>query len=168
MPAYRSEAEAEVRGAVVDYLRQIRPQHRIIHEINASGQGSNRIDVLSVGEAEIIAVEVKSAKDKLDRLEDQMKAMQGVSHCAIAAIHEKHLIEKESNSYAAHYVRDGQYFRKDLPGKHSYRYHWWVYPKKMRSMNGVHDTLHRWHGPRNGLQTALPDTAIKIFFGAKN
>ena len=34
MPAYRSSAEAEVRDAVVARLREIRPDARIMHEIN--------------------------------------------------------------------------------------------------------------------------------------
>lgn len=39
MPAYRSEAEGEVRQAVVEYLRIQRPNARIIHEINSSYGG---------------------------------------------------------------------------------------------------------------------------------
>jgi hypothetical protein len=45
--------------AVVGHLRQLRPGCRIIHEINASSFG-NRIDVLAVGESDLIAVEIKS------------------------------------------------------------------------------------------------------------
>lgn len=88
MPAYRSEAEREIRDAVVARLRQMRPDARIMHEVNASGFG-NRIDVLAVDRAEIIAVEIKSAKDKLNRLEAQAKAMRGCAHHVIAAVHEK-------------------------------------------------------------------------------
>ncbi|WP_278118673.1 hypothetical protein [Mesorhizobium sp. WSM4887] len=72
MPAYRSSAEAEIRDAAVARLRQRRPNARIIHEINVSSNGPNRIDVLAVDRAEIIACEVKSAKDKLDRLPAQL------------------------------------------------------------------------------------------------
>jgi hypothetical protein len=96
MPAYRSAAEAEIRGAVVEHLRQIRPNARIIHEINAGSYG-NRIDVLAVDVAEIIAVEIKSAKDKLDRLKDQIAAMQNVAHIAVAALHEKFLRRDNPN-----------------------------------------------------------------------
>ena len=88
MPAYRSDAEGEVRQAVVARLRQIRPNARIMHEVNVSSFG-NRVDVLAVDRAEIIAVEIKSAKDKLDRLADQVKAMLGCAHHTIAAVHEK-------------------------------------------------------------------------------
>ena len=92
MPAYRSAAEAEVRDAVISALRILRPSARIIHEINAGTWGPNRIDVLAVDRSEIIAVEVKSAKDKLDRLPDQIKSMSAVAQHVIAALHEKHLV----------------------------------------------------------------------------
>lgn len=88
MPAYRSEAEGEIRTAVVARLRQVRPNARIMHEVNASSFG-NRIDVLAVDRAEIIAVEIKSERDKLDRLKDQISAMKGCAHHVIAAVHEK-------------------------------------------------------------------------------
>lgn len=91
MPAYRSADEAEVRDAVVARLRSLRPEARIIHEINASDFG-NRIDVLAVDRAEIIACEVKSKKDKLDRLPKQIEAMRGAAHHVIAALHEKFLV----------------------------------------------------------------------------
>jgi len=39
MPAHRSDAEAEIREAVVQHLRRARPEARIMHEVNiASGQ----------------------------------------------------------------------------------------------------------------------------------
>ena len=88
MPAYRSDAEGEVRQAVVKRLRQIRPSARIMHEVNVSSFG-NRVDVLAVDRAEIIAVEIKSAKDKLDRLKDQVAGMKRCAHHVVAAVHEK-------------------------------------------------------------------------------
>lgn len=90
MPAYRSSAEAEIRVAVVERLREIVPGCRIIHEINAESFG-NRIDVLAVGIDHIAAVEIKSAKDKLDRLPAQIKAMRSVTNSVFAALHEKFL-----------------------------------------------------------------------------
>lgn len=90
MPAYRSDAEAEIRNEVVTRLRQEFPSCRIIHEINASSFG-NRIDVLAVTEDKIAAVEIKSAKDTLKRLPDQLSAMRGVAHYVVSAIHEKFL-----------------------------------------------------------------------------
>lgn len=91
MPAYRSSAEGEVREAVVSHLRLLRPTARIIHEINVSTYGATRIDVLAVTPTEILAVEVKSSKDKLERLPAQIKGMHGCAHHVFAALHEKFL-----------------------------------------------------------------------------
>lgn len=91
MPAHRSTFEAEIRDAVVAKLRDVMPGCRIIHEINCSSFGKNRIDVLAVTKTKITAVEIKSEKDKLDRLPAQITSMKGVAHHAIAALHEKFL-----------------------------------------------------------------------------
>ena len=91
MPAYRSPAEAEIRDAAVARLREAMPGCRIIHEINCASFGPNRIDLLAVGQDRIAAVEVKSERDKLDRLPAQIASMRGVAHHVIAALHEKFL-----------------------------------------------------------------------------
>lgn len=91
MPAYRSPAEAEIRDAAIARLRETMPGCRIIHEINCASFGPNRIDLLAVTMDRIAAVEVKSVKDKLDRLPAQIASMRGVAHHVIAAIHEKFL-----------------------------------------------------------------------------
>ena len=121
MPTYRSEAEAQIRGAVVEHLRQIRPNARIIHEINAGSYG-NRIDVLAVDVAEIIAVEIKSAKDKLDRLKDQIAAMQNVAHLTVAALHEKFLRNDNPN-----------YPNSFMPPKEANGVITWAFPRKARN-----------------------------------
>lgn len=164
MPAYRSEAEGEIRGAVVDHLRAIRPDARIIHEINVAGQGSNRIDVLAVSRAEIIAVEIKSAKDKLDRLKDQMAAMRGVAHYSFAAIHERFLVEKVTNKWAAHYERDGVFYRGELPDglRHGRA---WLYPKRDRTMMvDGYDCDATWRSPNLDLDRALPSGALDMLW----
>jgi hypothetical protein len=158
MPAYRSPAEAEVRDAVEARLRSIRPMSRIIHEINVSGHGSNRIDLIAVGIDEIIAVEVKSAKDKLDRLPTQIKAMKGVAHHVVAAIHDKFLIEKATNQWAAHYQRGEEYFCRDAPVE-TKGASVWVYPEVKRSQ-GTWDDLCPWRAPQVRHQLALPSDAI--------
>lgn len=89
MPAYRSPAEAEIREPVVARLRETMPGCRIIHEIQSACQGPTRIDVLAVTQSRIAAVEIKSSRDKLDRLPAQLTAMQGCAHTAIVALHRK-------------------------------------------------------------------------------
>lgn len=156
MPAYRSSAEAKIRDAVVDRLRTIRPKARIMHEVNCSLWGPNRIDVLAVSPAEIIAVEVKSEKDKLDRLPAQIASMSTMSHHVIAALHEKHLVEcsEPTNKWAAHYERDGELWRKEMPQEAKGAIPW-VYPERRRTMMDVHqgfDDLANWRQPDQAIQ----------------
>lgn len=98
MPAYRSPAEAEIRDPVVTRLRELMPAARIIHEIQSACQGPTRIDVLAVTPDRIAAVEIKSSRDKLDRLPAQLEAMRGCAHHPIVALHAKHFEVKETSS----------------------------------------------------------------------
>ena len=96
MPAYRSPEEAEIRKPVVARLRELMPGARIIHEIQSACQGPTRIDVLAVSTDRIAAVEIKSSKDKLDRLPAQLSAMCGCAHHPIVALHRKFFEIKET------------------------------------------------------------------------
>jgi Holliday junction resolvase-like predicted endonuclease len=166
MPAYRSAAEAAIREAVVARLRQGRADARIIHEINVSSFGPTRIDLIAVSREEIIAVEVKSAKDKLDRLKGQLAGMRSVAHHAIVALHERFLIEQPTNRWAAHYERDGQFFLKrppdDLRPDST-----WVFPEKRRTIKptieGGWDDLENWRLP-SCRQEALPAEALGLLW----
>ena len=157
MPAYRSSAEAEIRDAVVARIREQRPNARIIHEINVSTYGPNRIDLIAVDAAEIIAVEIKSAKDKLDRLPAQIEAMKRVAHHVIYAIHEKFLVEYPTNRHVAHYERDGAFYMRDLPEpyRYSHRGEAWIYPEGRKPV-GVSGAAHGWRFPDMAPQTPLP------------
>lgn len=152
MPAYRSSAEAEVRDAVVTRLRQIRPSGRIIHEINCGGQGTNRIDLLAVDQAEIIAVEIKSSKDKIDRLPAQVKAMRGVSHHVIAALHEKFLVP-------ARWASEG---RVESPPE-AKGTTVWAYPEAGAEAGRTYGCA-AWEHPRLAVQSALPFDAIWLLW----
>jgi hypothetical protein len=155
MPAYRSDAEGEIRTAVVDRLRQIRPEARIMHEVNASSFG-NRIDVLAVDRAEIIAVEIKSAKDKLDRLDGQVKAMKGVAHHVIAALHEKFYVEQRTNEWRSEYERDGLHYCLAPPDNRIARgYANWRYPEHAKD---------RWFVPDIAVQQPLPAKALDMLW----
>ena len=155
MPAYRSSAEAEVRDAVVARLRQARPQARIIHEINVAGTGSNRIDVLAVDRAEIIAVEVKSMKDKLDRLPDQINAMRSVSHHVIAALHEKHLVWKESRT-----IPDHKWLERPPEARGA---DVWAFPEAGAEQKRGWGVA-RWDDPRPSVTQAPPYTALNMLW----
>jgi len=163
MPAYRSPAEADIREPVVTRLRQMRPDHRIIHEINVC-QGGNRIDLLSVGKSELIAVEIKSKKDKLDRAPAQIAAMQGVAHHAICAFHRKFLAEKEiGNPNVADFERDGAPFCYELPPeipRHNLSSWVWPEPESGEFRFG----LGQWKAFDFTLQQPLPANAIHMLW----
>lgn len=165
MPAYRSSAEAEIRDYVVAKLRARSPTVRIIHEINVSSHGPNRIDVLAVDRCEIIAVEVKSQKDKLDRLKAQMEAMRQCSHFAYAAIHEKFLVEAETHEKAMHYAKDGKFLMRVLPDE-AKRYNTWVFPERRRCINNgwEHDEFAIWRMPPRTIEKALPAGALHLLW----
>ena len=166
MPAYRSEAEAEIREAVVAHLRQHRPNARIMHEVNASSFG-NRIDVLAVDRTEIIAVEVKSAKDKLDRLPNQFSAMRKCAHHVIAALHEKFLVPIECGAHAAHFEKDGKHYYGVLPDPVGWR-EGWVYPMRPRAISPIWgDDLKRWHVPDPAIQRPLPSGSIVMLWAGE-
>lgn len=120
MPAYRSPAEAEIREAVVARLRELMPEARIIHEIQSSCQGPTRIDVLAVTPDRIAAVEIKSSRDKLDRLPAQLEGMQRCAHHPIVALHRKFFEIKETPNagtwiYAPEEAGRGVIWGFDLP-----------------------------------------------------
>lgn len=152
MPAYRSAAEAEVRDAVVARIRQHRPNARIIHEINASDFG-NRIDVLCVDTAEIIAVEVKSAKDKLDRLPAQIKAMRGAAHHVIAALHEKFLVPPKWPHIEGTVVSPDEAKGATV----------WAFPEAGSEAGRTYGCA-AWGMPRLAIDAALPQDALRILW----
>ncbi|WP_245444908.1 NERD domain-containing protein [Pseudaminobacter soli (ex Li et al. 2025)] len=145
-------------------IRERRPNARIIHEINVSTYGPNRIDVLAVDRAEIISVEIKSAKDKLDRLPAQIESMNRVAHHVVAALHEKFLVEQETNQWAAHYERDGKFYLRRVPdGIKDAEV--WVYPEIRRAMPiAEHDGLARWRFPDQRVETSLPSAALDMLW----
>ena len=149
MPAHRSEAETEIRDAVVAKLRRLRPNARIINEINIL-DGRVRADVMAVDRSEIITVEIKSEKDKLDRLPDQLDAMHRTSHTAIAALHRKFMPEIESTICP----------RLDFM---KYDQIVWWYPSA-QDMAEAHHSAFSWSEPpvENGLQNPLPPEAMSL------
>jgi hypothetical protein len=163
MPAYRSSDEADIRTDVVAHIRMNWPSARIIHEINVSGQGSNRIDVLAVAPEAMLAVEIKSKKDKLDRLPEQIKAMRRATPHCFAAIHEKFLVPEKCNPHYAVWEKDGAYFRGTVP--RDIRAPVWVWPKRNRSMheNGL-DSYERWGAPAMPMARPLPDAALEMLW----
>ncbi|MBG6211537.1 hypothetical protein IWQ49_006225 [Labrenzia sp. EL_126] len=166
MPAHRSKDEWELRAAVVERLRELRPTARIIHEINVNF-GNVRVDVMAVSREEIVTVEIKSKRDKLDRLPKQIEAMKGCSHISIAALHEKFLVEIETNEHVAHRVRDGLFFW-DRPPEESRRAHEvWAFPLKVRCLDENRkrwDAVSSWRMREPSMLRVLPPGALHILW----
>lgn len=148
MPAYRSSAEAEIRVPVVEQLRAMVPGCRIIHEINAASFG-NRIDVLAVGTDRLLAVEIKSSKDKLDRLPDQIKAMKGVTREVFAALHEKFMDGKSRGAF---------------PPKEARGAVTWIYPRARRDGHVECGEIWRGKEPYSKPMFCLPPGALAILW----
>jgi len=162
MPAYRSSAEGEIRDAVIEHLRQHRPGCRVIHEINVGDLG-HRIDVLAVSPSELIAVEIKSERDTLTRLQDQVKAFERCAHHTIVALHERFLVERTTNRSCAHVERRGTYFMHEPPrviGASEL----WVYPRRRRALPGCHDFLERWRMPNIATQQSCPSESLGMLW----
>lgn len=85
MTTNRSDEELAMRGLIVPELRKRYPASRIIHELPLR-YSSNRIDLAAVTEREIVAVEIKSSRDVIDRLEAQLRAFAPISSRIIVAL----------------------------------------------------------------------------------
>jgi hypothetical protein len=127
------------------------------------------MDLIAVDRAEIIAVEIKSAKDKLDRLDAQVKAMKTCAHHSVAAIHEKFLVEQKTNQGAAHYQRGEEFFMKVVPaGVSGGAHEVWVFPEKRRAMlpesQRGWDSIEKWRLPAQSLERPLPSGALNLLW----
>lgn len=134
-----SEAEREIREAVVEKLRRDLPSARIIHELNTCGSGSRRIDVAAVTKDTIYGVEIKSERDKLDRLKDQVKAFRACCHHVIVVAHRKFFKEEEQRDGGkALWWNGGENISAYRPG------FLWCYPKPEQDLSAQ---LYQWTLP---------------------
>lgn len=166
----RSAAEQEIRDAVVTRLRKLRPTARICHEVNSAVYGPNRFDVVAIDKAELIAVEIKSEKDKLDRAPKQIEAMARCANHTIVAMHECHLVEVETNEDAAEYGKlDGKHYLRALPEiidkyrrQSAFRALTWIYPERERRAYDWDCGI--WKQPEERYETALPAGALDMLW----
>lgn len=89
-----SSVEREIRNTLIDKLRALRPDSRIIHELNTAGTGSSRADVAAIGKEEILLFEIKSEKDVLKRLASQRAAFEPRSHKTFYVLDKKFFVEE--------------------------------------------------------------------------
>lgn len=67
-----SAAERHLRGLAVERLRALMPDARIVHELNVE-TGKCRVDLAAIAQNQLVFVEIKSRKDTLDRLREQVR-----------------------------------------------------------------------------------------------
>ncbi|MTJ93865.1 MAG: hypothetical protein F8N36_13555 [Desulfovibrio sp.] len=115
----RSAEELEMRALVAAELRKQYPAARIVHEMPLR-YSTNRLDLAAITPSQIVAVEIKSSKDVLSRLEAQLRAFGPVCSKIIVALAPcwnealPHIEEEHPPKTA----RDGQILS---PGWKSYR-----------------------------------------------
>lgn len=85
-----SAAEREIRDAVVAFFHAAEPRCRVVHELPLSSMsGNGRADLGLIFPDTIYLVEIKSEKDKLDRLEKQFGQMVQTAHGVLIVAHQK-------------------------------------------------------------------------------
>lgn len=84
-PHNRSDEELAMRRLMVAMMRTRWPSARIVHELGLR-YSTNVIDLAAITEREIIAVEIKSSRDVLDRLEKQVRAFAPICSKVIVAL----------------------------------------------------------------------------------
>lgn len=84
-----SEAEERIRIKAEAALREVWPSARIIHELVVR-QGGCRIDLAAVTPDRLIAVEIKSERDVLDRLKEQARQAREVADGFCVVLAEPH------------------------------------------------------------------------------
>jgi hypothetical protein len=85
-----SAAEERIRLKAEAALRYAFPDARIIHELVMT-QGGCRIDLAAVTPTRLVAVEVKSERDTLDRLARQLEQARAVADAVLVVTVERHI-----------------------------------------------------------------------------
>lgn len=88
MSAYTrgSSAEHEIRDALVAFLHSHTPDARVVHELVVGGC---RADVGAVFRGRLILFEIKSERDVLKRLDEQVRQFSAAAHDTVIVAHEK-------------------------------------------------------------------------------
>jgi len=81
-----SSDERAIRDAVHDWLRVNCPQARVIHELVVGGC---RADLAAVETERVVLFEIKSRKDKLERLPEQVRQFSRAAHETVVVADER-------------------------------------------------------------------------------
>lgn len=115
-----SEAEERIRAKVERELRAQFPSARIIHELVLSS-GVSRLDLAAVTRDQIVVAEIKSERDTLSRLKDQIAMAHEVACATWVVVAEPHRA-------ALNHMNDSDSFGPEQPRKPPltgmWREHW--------------------------------------------
>ena len=120
MTTNRSSEEFEMRRAIDAWGRHRWPSARVVHELVVNSE--RRIDMAFIGPDYLVGVEIKSSKDTLDRLDDQMKVFRRHLPLVILAVAPKWRVGLhisgvdvfEVDPTAEAPVKGHSYYRQDL------------------------------------------------------
>lgn len=146
-----SSAEHEIRDALVAYLHRHAPSARVVHELVVGGC---RADVGAVFRDRLILFEIKSERDVLKRLEDQVKQFTAAAHDVVIVAHEKFFdttpYQNGNRRIAWPHEAKGYY------GKYPSV---WAYPDPTWSPHG-----YRWEMPRPSLRQPHASTFLDLLW----
>lgn len=97
-PVNRSSEELRMRELIAPVLRAHWPEARIIHELPLR-YSERRIDMAAVTPSDIFAVEIKSSRDVLDRLEQQLRRFAPICSAIFVALAPCH--REDGDKFAA-------------------------------------------------------------------
>ena len=112
----RSSEEFEMRRVIDAWGRARWPDARVVHELVVNSE--RRIDMAFIGSDYLVGVEIKSSRDVMDRLKDQMTVFRRHLPLVIVAVAPKWEKEMHHLSYSDNFVVDPA---ADVPVRgHSY------------------------------------------------
>jgi len=124
-----SAAEREVRGYAVPRIREMLPGARIIHELVVAGC---RADLAAVETERITLFEIKSSRDKLDRLPEQVRQFTRAAHDVVVIADERWF---DQTPYATGHAR---FVPRDDLWISGHSYDIWAFPEVPgRAMHGT-------------------------------
>lgn len=141
-----SVAEREIRDAAAGFFRAQRPDARIIHELVVGGC---RADLAVVQTERIALVEIKSSRDTLKRLAEQVRQFKRASHEVIVIADEKWFDRTPYNNGMPRFVpsdalQDGAPYPAEI----------WAYPE-----DKARRSYRPWHMPHWRAVSAQPHAA---------
>lgn len=150
-----SEAERFLRGLAEARLRDLMPDARIVHELNVE-TGQCRVDLAAVSPSRLAFVEIKSRKDTLDRLKEQVRIFSPACN-RLAICYASERWSYDAVSSACGYDEPRDLWPQDRPG-------YWTFSESFKPPNAsvMLNLLWRdelWHeAERAGLQPHKRDS----------